>query len=416
MSIIFQQQFFSELLRSEKRRTLILISIFLFAIVFQFVNTFFGSDYDNYEAEELSFKTTWIFPVFILLFELAYLIYLNLKIRLKARQIPLVIRYFIVSCEFILLAGIMIMVAKEHPRYNVLQSPAIFILFIFIILSTLRLNFGLSFFSGLLTAFAYLIISLNIYHHFSVSDSLKVMAIVCGGIASGLVALQIKKGINYSLEESEKRHRIANLFGQQISKEVADKMLENDGKLESKRMAVAIMFIDIRNFTRFTLGKTPEEIVEYQNAFLSIVIDIIIKHNGIVNQILGDGCMVTFGAPIASINPSQNAVDAGIELLAAIESAVNDKKLSPTRIGIGVHAGEAVTGNIGTAERKQYSITGSVVILASRIEQLNKEFQSQFLVSDDVIKSISTNNINTQSCGAVSLKGYDKPMMIHQLA
>src|SRR5215510_3939460 len=121
MSIIFQQQFFKELLRSEKRRTLILISIFLFGMLFQFVNTFFSNDYDNSSNEELTFNATWIFPVFILLFELAYLVYLNLKIRLKARQIPLLIRYLIVACEFILLGAIMISVAKQHPKYNVLH-------------------------------------------------------------------------------------------------------------------------------------------------------------------------------------------------------------------------------------------------------------------------------------------------------
>ena len=416
MSIIFQQQFYGELLRSEKRRTLILIAIFLFGMLTQFTNMLIGSEYKSYDNDVLSFKATWVFPVFILLFELLYLLYLNLKLRGPSKQIPLWVRYFIVAMEIFLLAVIMIAVAKQHPRFDVLQSPAMYIFFIFIILSTLRLNFGLSFFAGLLTALSYLMISLTIYHHFSISDSLKLVAIICGGTASGLVAIQIKKGINNSLEQSEKRHRIASLFSQQISKEVADKMLENNGKLESKRMDVTIMFIDIRDFTRFTMGRTPEEIVQYQNAFLSIVINIIIKHNGIVNQILGDGCMAMFGAPVASGNHSQNAVDAGLELLSAIDIAVKDGKLPATRVGIGVHTGEAVTGNIGTAERKQYSITGSIVILASRIEQLNKEFQSQFLVSEDVINRLNKTMVNAQLCGPVSVKGFDKEVSIYRLA
>jgi adenylate cyclase len=415
MSIIFQQQFYGELLRSEKRRTLILIAIFLFGMLTQFTNMLIGNEYKNYDNDVLSFKATWVFPVFIVLFELMYLIYLNLKLRKLSGQIPLWVRYFIVAIEIFLLTAIMIAVAKQHPRFDVLQSPAMYIFFIFIILSTLRLNFGLSFFAGLLTALSYLMISLTIYHHFSVSDSLKLVAIICGGTASGLVAIQIKKGINNSLEQSEKRHRIASLFSQQISKEVADKMMENNGKLESKRMDITIMFIDIRNFTRFTMGKTPEEIVQYQNAFLSIVINIIIKHNGIVNQILGDGCMATFGAPVASGNHSQNAVDAGLELLSAIDIAIKEGKLPATRIGIGVHTGEAVTGNIGTAERKQYSITGSIVILASRIEQLNKEFQSQFLVSEDVMNSLDKQLINAQLYGPVSVKGFDKEVSIYKL-
>ena len=416
MSIIFQQQFNGELLRSEKRRTVILIAIFLFGMLFQFVTTLIGNDFDYHEDGALSFRATWIFPVFIMLFELFYLYYLNTKIRKPGKKIPLAARYFIVISEVFLLSSIMVSVARQHPGYNVLQSPAMFVFFIFIVLSTLRLNFGLSFFAGLLTATAYLGISLFVYNHFSLSDILKSVAIIICGTASGLVAIQIKKGINYSLEQSEKGHRIASLFSQQVSKEIVDKMMEHDGIMESKRMNVAIMFIDIRNFTRFTMEKTPEEIVQYQNAFLSIVIEIIIKHKGVVNQILGDGCMVTFGAPVASGNPSQHAVDAGIELLSAIESAVKKGKLAPTRIGIGIHTGEAVTGNIGTAERKQYSITGSVVILASRIEQLNKEFHSQFLISEEVINHINRKNLNSDLYGPVSLKGYDRPMQIYKLA
>src|SRR4051794_8166772 len=114
-------------------------------------------------------------------------------------------------------------------------------------------------------------------------------------------------------------------------------MLESEGSLKSKLMKVCVMFIDIRNFTRHAAGKTPAEIVEYQNAFFEIIINAVTKHHGIINQFLGDGCMVTFGAPVALKNPCRHAVDAVIEIHRKLNIAIENGCISPTSIGIGIH-------------------------------------------------------------------------------
>jgi adenylate cyclase len=280
----------------------------------------------------------------------------------------------------------------------------------------LRLHFGLSFFCGLLSSAFYVAFRLSVDGHFNSNDAGRAIIILLSGVAAGLVANQIRAGINNSVKEAERRQRVENLFGQQISPEVAEKMLENDGKIESKRMIVAIMFIDIRNFTRFAADRKPEEIVQYQNAFFKIVIDTVSKYNGIVHQFLGDGCMVTFGAPLGLKNPSQNAVDAATTLLKAIDTAAMREEIPPTKIGLGIHTGEVVTGNIGTNERQQYSITGSTVIMAARIEQLNKQFGSQLLVSEDVMRSINSLATPATRLDAVALKGWHEPVPVYQLA
>jgi adenylate cyclase len=176
------------------------------------------------------------------------------------------------------------------------------------------------------------------------------------------------------------------------------------------------MFIDIRNFSRFAASRKPEEIVQYQNAFFKIVINTVSKYNGIVHQFLGDGCMVSFGAPVDLENPSQNAVDAATNLLRSIDAAVQRGEIPATRIGLGIHTGEVVTGNIGTQERQQYSITGTAVIMASRIEQLNKQFDSQLLVSEDVIRSVAPGPVPVLCLDEVLLKGWQEPVPIYKLA
>ena len=414
MTATFQQQFNEEILRSERRRTVIIMLIFLFAICYRIIVTLFF-DIDEEIMGLNSFSTVWLFPLMVILFELFSFLYIHKRIKTSKKNIPLFMQYLNTAFEICLPSLIIFVVAKQYPDYDVLKSPAFYIYFIFIILSTLRLNFLLSFFTGLLASASYVLFSYSIYHHFDSNDAPKATIILLSGVAAGLVAKQIRNGINNSVQQAEKSQKVANLFGQQVSKEIVDKMMENDGKIESRRMNVAIMFIDIRNFTNFATGKSPEEIVQYQNAFFTIVVNAVSKHGGIVNQFLGDGCMTTFGAPLTLENPSQKAVDAGLELLEQLDIARQQNKIISTKVGMGIHTGEVITGNIGNAHRQQYSITGSVVILASRIEQLNKKFHTQMLVSEDVARHIS-NKASTELFNDIELKGFDEPVSIYKVA
>ena len=121
--------------------------------------------------------------------------------------------------------------------------------------------------------------------------------------------------------------------------------------------------------------------------------------------------MATFGAPLSKGNDCQNAVNAAMEIVSEVNRKSETGVISPTRIGIGLHSGKVIAGNVGTAVRKQYSITGNTVILASRIEQLNKEFNSQLLVSEEVLKNVNI-DLLTENMGPVKIKGREKPVNI----
>jgi len=414
MNTYFERQLDEELLRSEKKRTLIVIFVFLAAVLIRVVNlVLFRRDEDT----ELILSSLSIlgFPVLLMLFETVYLYYVDQRIRSGGRRIPLYRQCMNAGAEICFPSFVILYVAKHHPAYPVLQSPFVMVYFILIILSTLRLSFVLCFFCGALASLSYIYFSLVLADRFHSSDVARALLLLFSGLAAGLVARQIRTGMDRSVRESERRMRVENLFGKQISPEVAGKMLENGGRLESRRMHVAIMFIDIRNFTRFASGRSPEEIVQYQNAFFSIVINTVGQHRGIVHQFLGDGCMVTFGAPLELGNPARNAVLASEALLQALEAAREKGELATTRIGIGIHTGEVVTGNIGTEERQQYSITGNVVILAARIEQMNKEFDSQLLVSEEVVRSAERQD-EAVCLGSFPLKGWHETVPIFKLA
>jgi adenylate cyclase len=176
------------------------------------------------------------------------------------------------------------------------------------------------------------------------------------------------------------------------------------------------MFLDIRDYTAYCEGKKPEEIIDFQNRVFSFMIEIINHYDGIINQFVGDGFMATFGAPIESDNDCANAVNAALEILKDLQKKNQSKELPGTRIGIGLHFGEVVTGNVGTETRKQYSITGNAVILASRIEQLNKEFNSSLLISRDVLEKAGLRADDYKAMGPIRLKGRSKALEIFRLA
>ncbi|MFC2130878.1 tetratricopeptide repeat protein [Bacteroidota bacterium] len=215
--------------------------------------------------------------------------------------------------------------------------------------------------------------------------------------------------------EIENRKRVINLFGQQVSQEIVDELLNDTSAEATKKKFVCIMFLDIRGFTPLMENKEPEEIIEYQNKVFGFMIEIINRHHGIINQFLGDGYMATFGAPISKGNDCQNAVNAATEIIKMVNRKSFSGDIPSTRIGIGLHAGNVVAGNVGTSVRKQYSITGNTVILASRIEQLNKDYDTQLLISKEVYDNINFGFENFIELGPSNVKGRENPIIIYKL-
>ena len=244
------------------------------------------------------------------------------------------------------------------------------------------------------------------------------LLVVHGGMVAVLAGERIRHEVSITrLTAAAERSRIIEIFGQQVSPAVVDKLLAQKGRADSELREVCVMFLDIRGFTTFSESRKPEEIVRYLNALWSFMVDSVNLHHGIVNKFLGDGFMATFGAPLDEGNHCENAIRAAQEILAETERAVADGRVPPTRIGIGLHAGTAVTGNVGSTLRKEYSVIGDVVNLASRIESMNKEFGSQLLASREVLSEAgAAAPVPTKNLGSVKLRGHGKELDLVQLA
>jgi len=156
-------------------------------------------------------------------------------------------------------------------------------------------------------------------------------------------------------------------------------------------------------------------VIKFQNNIFRPFIEIINHHDGVVNQILGDGIMATFGAPIRNSNHTRNAFFSGKDILLKLQIIIKSGIIPPTRVGIGLHTGQVITGNIGSDHRKQYSISGSAVIIAARIEQLNKKYDSQFLITKEVYDKVNVNGDIFEYLGKEHLKGIEQTKEIYKV-
>ena len=204
--------------------------------------------------------------------------------------------------------------------------------------------------------------------------------------------------------------KIKGLLKQQVSGAVAEALITNTDSSKVEERFVCVMFIDIRDFTVFCEGRKPAEIIEYQNSVFGFMINIIEKNYGVVNQLMGDGFMATFGAPISKDNDCLNAFTAAKRILEELDAKVLSQEVLPTKVGIGMHAGNVVTGNVGNEDRKQYSITGNTVILAARLEQLNKKYGSSLVYSKEVHDALPRLNREAKKFESVFVKGRTKPI------
>jgi adenylate cyclase len=293
--------------------------------------------------------------------------------------------------------------------------------FIFIILSTLRLDFWLSTFTGFVAA-AELFAMAMFYHPVATADpdpdiwyhGARSLIILIGGILAGAVGLQLRRQFAASIQAATARDRVTNLFGQHVSPQVVERLMAEGAGAASDIRRVAVMFVDFRSFTAGARSRSPQAVVDRLDGAFAVLVEILDRHGGIVNKFLGDGFLALFGAPFEAPEAAHHAVAAAREMLGAMNS-INRASSWPLRIGIGVHFGEVVAGNIGSPRRKEYTVIGDTVNFAARLEALNKDFNSQLLISAAVRDALGEDGGDAVSLGEVAIRGYDRPMAVWQL-
>jgi adenylate cyclase len=356
------------------------------------------------------------------LFEASVLALVSRQLKLD-RDVPWARRYVGAFIETSLPSLVLIVHMNNMGAVPALGFVAPLLYFVFIILSTLRLDFWLSTFTGFVAAAE--LLGLALFHpaaRATVGDPMLTAAFLISrsavifacGVLAGAVGVQLRRQFEASIAAATARDYVTNLFGQHVSPQVVDRLLAAGSTTSSDTRQVAVMFVDIRGFTAAARTRTPQEVVDRLDAAFTVLVEIVDRNGGIVNKFLGDGFLALFGAPLDDPDAPRRAVTAAREMLAAIEQH-NIRSDWPLRIGIGLHLGHVVAGNVGSPRRKEYTVIGDTVNLASRIEGLNKEFGSQLLISDTVHQAIG-DDVDAVPLGDVPIRGYEQPVRVWRLA
>jgi adenylate cyclase len=425
----FEAEFAIESLKSDRLRVTILIGAIVASVLLVFVMSLvFFKQFDRvFHGNSRGFLTA-VGAVFAanLTFLTAERVIIGRLIK-KQRRPSTLLKYVSAFLETsIPTTGIIVGSLFLGPVYT-LFTPAAFIYPLFISLSALRLDVRLCIFTGVVAGLEYSVVSVYLVQQ-AANTALEPILIgipqhlfkgfllFLAGVVTGLVTRQIRKRILNSFSAIEERNRISRTFGEHVSPEVMGKLLDLKPDLRSENKNVCVMFLDIRNFTGFAEKRRPEEVVQYLESLFEFMIEIVNRHHGIINKFLGDGFMAVFGAPLSDGKDCAHALDAAQEILARVRKEVDSGTILPTTIGIGLHAGEAVTGSIGSALRREYTVIGDVVNLAARIEKLNKNFDSQLLISEIVWQAVNDERSKAVPMGEVQVRGREKAIQVYQLA
>ena len=214
-------------------------------------------------------------------------------------------------------------------------------------------------------------------------------------------------------EEEALRYKLSRYVGENL----VERLLEKKNRLfiENERKEVTILFADIRSFTTIAERLAPEEVLSMLNIFFSAMVDIVFKYNGVLDKFIGDELMAVFGLIHADDRAPNEAVQAAIEMQDATEQLMKQRATDNKEtfsIGIGINTGDAVVGNVGCENRMDYTVIGTSVNIAARLQKVARG--GEILMSEQTYRQTQS-HFPMKKRGAISLEGTTEPVTCYQL-
>jgi adenylate cyclase len=237
-----------------------------------------------------------------------------------------------------------------------------------------------------------------------------------------LAAFLVTLGLRLTGEERE-RERIREMFGKYVSDEVVDKLLSEERRpdLGGEALPVTVLFSDIRGFTTISEKLSAHEVVEMLNAYFTRVCVPILDQGGTVDKYIGDAVMAVFGSPVRHPDHARRALRAALGMAREADAfrqwmreRFPDRGLAEFGVGVGLHTGEAVIGDIGTPKRKEFTAIGDTVNAASRIEGVTKDLGCAIVASEATVQAAGP-GVRTGRHEQMRVKGKAEPIDVHEI-
>jgi len=225
------------------------------------------------------------------------------------------------------------------------------------------------------------------------------------------------QGLVIALEDITDVSKVKNTFKRYVSKQVVDELLDDDAKLNlgGEKREVTILFTDIRGFTSMSEKMKPERVVSTLNEYFSQMIDIVFKHNGTLDKIIGDELMIVYGAPIAAEDDTERAVITAVEMQNQIKTLNKERKKRkepPIKFGVGINSGLVVSGNIGSRDMMDYTVIGDTVNLGARL--CSAAGPGEILVSGSVWDA-TKEKFSYNPLDPINVKGKKEKISVYQI-
>jgi adenylate cyclase len=222
---------------------------------------------------------------------------------------------------------------------------------------------------------------------------------------------------NMMIEGLAEREVIRSMFGRYVSPEIRDEILSGRIPLEGELREATVLFADLRNFTPFVESMPPKEAVKIINGYFQAMDAAIRQHNGLILQYIGDAILAVFGVPLPRADHPASASRAALEMCRELEkfnAMITQEEREPIRHGIGVNTGMVLAANIGSPDRVTYSLIGDAVNVASRIQDLTKDFDYDILLSETTRQSLGQ-EFTIKELPPTRVKGKQNPLNLYAL-
>ena len=229
----------------------------------------------------------------------------------------------------------------------------------------------------------------------------------------GWLSANVVRQLRHDLLQVAESAMIRDRLGRYLSPEVRKQVMKSGRATLSVRREVTVMMADVRGYTAISEALDARKVVEMLDEYLSAMVAVVFRHGGTLDKFIGDGLLAYWGAPTERADHAEAAAACALDMLDALERLNKVREArgdAPLRVGIGMHTGEAVVGDVGPAARREYTIIGDTVNVAARIEGLTKRLGGPVLVSENTAQKLPRERFLLAEQPPVEVAGKAEPV------